>query len=125
MKRDLGTYYVRVELPDNQGFIYQWDTCARYTHGRTNTHPLTAARIEAAWENEAELLASILFMFTEGNFSCDCNLRLFLDDAAQVAREADYEPPCGDLLHPIRLTVVRPDGSEVQIYPPSPAARIV
>lgn len=62
------------------------------------------------------------YMFTEGNYACDCNRRMFLDQAAQkyLETEEDEEDgedpyPCGQTLILESLTVIRPDGSEIAL----------
>ena len=114
---DLGTYHVRVEFADGRGFINDWNTGARYARGGPGIHPLTAERVPPGWENEAELEKTIVYMFTEGNFSCDCNLLDFLDYAE--GKEPPDDPshhPCGGTLVRRRLTMLRPDGSEKVIF---------
>lgn len=114
MNRDLGTYYIRVELQNGEGYIERINTCARYTSGRGDIHPLNARRINPTWEDEADLESTLVFSYTENNNSCDCNKLLSLDRANQIDSEEDY--PCGDTLVLRRLTLIRPDGSEKVIY---------
>lgn len=120
--RDLGTYHIRVKFTDGMGFIYQWTTGRRYTHGSCSCSPLTADQIPPGWEDEADLLHTMRYMFTEGNYACDCNRRMFLDQAAQkyLETEEDEEDgedpyPCGQTLILESLTVIRPDGSEIAL----------
>lgn len=114
MKRDLGTYYLRVELLDGRGWIQEWFTGGRYTMGSRENSPLHAQRIEPGWENEQEVLESMLYMYLDGNFSCDCNKVLFLARAQQLP-EPEHTS-CGDTMELERLTAIRPDGSEVELW---------
>lgn len=113
MGQDLGTYQVIIKLKNGDGFIYAWETHARYTHGTERISPLSATRVQPAWESERDLLGTIEFMFTEGNYSCDCNLRLFLDQAHQ-REPGDY--PCGDELEIELATVLNPHGVVVHQF---------
>lgn len=112
--KDLGTYYLKVFLKDSRGFINEVSTGARYTNGRYETSPLWATRIEPVYHSEEHLIESEVFMYTEGNFSCDCNLLSFLEDAEQLPRSEDT--PCGDSNPVVRLVLIRPDGSELEVY---------
>lgn len=51
-----------------------------------------AAVVYDEWPDSASL-DGVEFMWTEGNFSCDCNRGQFL---AQVLQEPDPNLPCGD-----------------------------
>lgn len=115
MKRDLGTYHFKVEFEDGRGFIYRWDTGMRFTHGRSYSHPLNTAPIKPAWESEEDLFNTAEYMFTEGNYSCDCNKNLFLADAAQESSAWDHDNDCGDKIKLKRLTAIRPNSTEVVI----------
>lgn len=114
MKHDLGTYYLRVELQDGRGWIDQWNTGARYTNGSAEHSPLTATRIGVIYESEADVFASMVSMYTDGNYSCDCNKTLFWCRAQQLEEPADVE--CGDTMTLKRLTAIRPDGSECVLH---------
>lgn len=113
MTTDLGTYHVRVQFTDGRGFIQRIFTGRRYSHGRHETHPLTATPIKPTWESEEDLIRTMVFSYTEGNYSCDCNRKAFLADAAQEDHEDD---DCGDEIQLERLTLIRPDGSELVIW---------
>lgn len=113
---DLGTYHVRVRFTDGRGFIMQYGTGARYTGGRYEVSPLDAMRAPPIWTSEQDLADSVLFNFTEGNASCDCNKLLYLADAAQEERPDD--PPCGETLELAELTLIRPDGTERPLLEP-------
>lgn len=117
MSEDLGTYHVQVIFEGGIGFIMEWDTGARYTKGRHGVSPLDATRLEPTYENEYDLLRSVRYMFLEGNYSCDCNLRNFLADAAQKPRPDDAH--CGDELleSMVSLTVIRPGGEAILLFP--------
>jgi hypothetical protein len=118
--KDLGTYYVRVEFTDGRGCLMDWSTGARYVGGGYGpmppiyggVQPLTATRMPPAYKDEDDLFAAMVYMFTDGNYGCDCNRALFLARAAQ-AHDAEDEHPCGHTLRLARLTAIRPDGSEV------------
>lgn len=112
--KDLGTYHVRVQFTNGDGFIYTYNTGLRYTNGTHGISPLSASLIKPTWSSEDQLLSNMVFMFTLGNYSCDCNCLDFLDDAHQRPRKAGND--CGDTLVLQRLTAIRPDASEVVIY---------
>jgi hypothetical protein len=110
---DLGTYHVKVEFVNKPGFYMEFSTGCRYTHGTTGIHPLSAYKINPIYDNENDLIRNIVYMFTEGNYSCDCNLAAFI---AQAHQRDDPNMPCGDTIELKRLTLIRPDGSESVIY---------
>lgn len=114
--KDLGTYHVLVELVDGRGWIQQWDTGMRYCNGSGDCHPLTERYkpIAPTYINEDDLIRNILFMFIDDNYSCDCNKRDFLADAEQKDRAIDAA--CGDTLVIKRIILIRPDGSEKELY---------
>jgi len=113
MGKDLGTYYVQVELKDGRGFIERWNTGGEYWYSRNKTSPLNAQYILPRYTDENDLIDKIIYMFTEGNYACDCNLNHFLDDAAQLPRR---EVKCGDEILIKKLTIIRPDESKQVIY---------
>ena len=114
MGRDIGTYYVRVTLADGRGWIQEWNTHGRYTNGYHGWSPLTASRIPPTWDDEQDVLDGIAYMFGEGNYSCDCNKKLFLWYAGGKQGE-EPESECGDTLEIASLVVIRPDASEIDL----------
>lgn len=118
MGKDLGTYHVRVELsvgtPDGRGWIETWNTGHRYTGGTQAVTKLDAQLITPPFKDETELLDTIKYAYLDGNYSCDCNKRLSLDQAYQLPEQENY--PCGDEIMIFRLTVIRPDASEIVLY---------
>lgn len=114
--RDLGTYHLRVEFKDGRGYIQRWETGWRFTHGTPENSPLTASPISPTYEDEQALLDNMLSMYEHGNYSCDCNKRLFLARAAQEPEPED-DNQCGDSIELLRLTAIRPDMSEVVLWP--------
>ena len=114
MGKDLGTYFLRIELRDERGWIQSWPTGWRYTDGTAEETLLTATPIPPTWNTEEDLLGTMRFMYLAGNYSCDCNKSLFLARAHQSDQE---DLPCGDTMQLRRLTVIRPDRSETVIYP--------
>jgi hypothetical protein len=115
MGKDLGTYHLRVELEDGRGWIETWNTGHRYTDGMQEATKLDASLIRPIWDAEEGVLEAMLFMYMDGNYSCDCNKLLFL---ARSQQQPDPEEnPCGDSLVVKRLTAIRPDASEVVIFP--------
>lgn len=112
--RDLGTYYVRVIFEDGRGYIEEWDTGHRYTRGTGGWSPLDADPISPSWEDEADLIAGILYQYLDGNYSCDCNKRDFLARAYQQPEPT--ENPCGETLLLRSLTLIRPDRSEELLW---------
>ena len=107
---DLGTYHVRVSFTDGSGFISMWGTGRRYTSGTRDTHPLDASPIAPPWESERDLISTILYGFTEGNYACDCNRIMFIRQAEHDDNDAFI--PCGHTMVLARLTLIRPDGTE-------------
>lgn len=114
MGKDLGTYHVRIELKDGRGWISTWDTGHRYTHGSNDCTKLTALLIPPTWSSEEEVLKCMRYVYTEGNFACDCNKALCLAWAHQQPEPKDN--PCGDTMVIKRLTAIRPDASEVVLF---------
>lgn len=117
MTKDLGTFYVRVEFESNGGFLYKWTTDARYTGGDETWHPLDAHRTEPLYETADDVFHAVSYMFTEGNYCCDCNLRMFMDRANGCEKEYDDDDPngdpypCGHTMKIKRLSLIHPDGS--------------
>ena len=109
---DLGTYHVRVVLANGEGFIQTWNTGRRYTHGTTSWQPLSAKPILPMWASEDDVADAVEWSFSDGNSSCDCNKRLYLDYAHQ-REPGDYE--CGEELAIASLTLIRPDGTEREL----------
>ena len=116
MGKDLGTYHVKVEFKDGQGFIYEWGTNGRYCMGMNSCHPLNATYIPPVWDDEEDLIHSIIWQFTEGNYGCDCNRNGFLKQSRQEKVDWSEEVECSDNIKLLRLTVIRPDRSEQVIY---------
>lgn len=111
--KDLGTYHLRVEFADGRGFIQTWHTGWRYSHGSGDETKLDADAISPTWGSERELFDTVVFMYTDGNYSCDCNKALFL---ARAHQEAEPDNPCGDEMALRKLTAIRPDRSEVVLF---------
>ena len=110
---DLGTYYVEVRLKNGDGWIQEWATGRRFTDGSDAWSPLDAKEIVPAWETEPELLSTMKYMYLDGNYSCDCNKRLFLDYAHQNDPPDLLDYDCGDELEIESITVIRPNGERV------------
>ncbi len=103
MGRNLGIYRLRAEL-DGGTVNETWETCGRERPG-----------LEApVWDDEADLFGTMLFQWTEGNYSCDCNRMLFL--ARERGEDSGPELVCGDTIMLHKLTAIRPDGSEVVLF---------
>lgn len=118
MTTDLGTYHVRVMFTNSAGYLHAIHTGRRYTNGVGNVHPLTARSIAPPFASEQELFDSLRHQFLEGNYSCDCNRRTFLDEATCVT--ASIEHACGQSLILQSLTAIRPDGTECPLYANTP-----
>lgn len=99
--RPPATYWSRCELLDGRSFLISWnlDQESREGSGRV-------------WKDEQALFESILSMFTDGNYSCDCNKDLYCHYALGGSYDDFDFPRCGDTLRMAKLTVIRPDGSE-------------
>ena len=91
MGRDLGPYHVRAEFANARGFAREWGMCS----------------------DEADMIRSIVWLYADGDWSCDCNRKHFI---AEAYCEPDPKVPCGDTLQLTRLTLIRPDGTEKVIY---------
>jgi len=115
MARDLGTYHLRVELEDGSGWIQQWNTGSRYTEGKGGESPLTACYIKPTYEDEKDLFHSMVYMYVSGNYSCDCNKKIFQARAYQKPEPED--PSCGESMKLKRLTAITPSGIEIIIHP--------
>ena len=50
-----------------------------------------------------EDLSVLLFLWEEGNFSCDCNRRLFIIRQEEEREALDEEIPCGKTIKLLRL----------------------
>ena len=111
--RDLGTYHLRVSFTNARTIITRIHTGARYSHGRSSSHPETATRISPVWDSESALIQCLVFQWTENNNDCDCNRKAMISDAYQEPAE-DFE--CGDILKLKQLDLIRPNGSEVTIF---------
>lgn len=114
MGKDLGTFHVKVLLNNGEGFIHKEETGGRYTKGKYGEYPLDSSWIKPTYNNKEDMVNNIIFMFTEGNFSCDCNLADFLADSKQEER---IDLKCGKTLKVRELILIKPDGSELIIFP--------
>lgn len=116
--KDIGTYHARVEFKDGRGYIQKWSTGAWYVGGGMESwFPLNATRQAPGYENEDAIESNILFMYTEGNYSCDCNRSLFIGYATG---EEVPGSGCGDEIELQRITLIRPDGTKKIIYEEAP-----
>jgi hypothetical protein len=112
--RDLGTYHLRVVFEDGRGFIETWNTGLRYERGDQSVSPLDARPIHPTWEDEASLLATMIYAHTDGNMGCDCNRELSLARAANSPRDLD-SVDCGDKINLASLTAIRPNGDFIPL----------
>lgn len=119
---DLGTYFLRVQFRDGSGYIDRWDTGARYCDGTPENSPIGAFRIEPTYDCEDDLVQSMRFQYLENNYSCDCNRSLMLSRAMQD-ESLDLDQ-CGHTIKLHRLTMIRPDGSELCIVEPEEAMEV-
>lgn len=123
MGKDLGTYHIRVEHENARGFIRKVETGNAFRGGKLE-HPINAEVRPALYEDEATVIHSEIYSYTEGNFSCDCNKRLFIARAysepepedADESEDGKNHNPCGHTMKLQRLTLIRPDLSEVVIW---------
>lgn len=116
MTRDLGTYFLKVELVDGRGWIQEWNTGGRYTRGSGGESPLDADYILPTYDTEEDVFRNMRYMYLEGNYSCDDNKTLFWCRSQQI--EEPESTPCGNKMVLKSLTAIRPDRSEVVLYPP-------
>ena len=85
----------------------------------TQTNEARKYRDDFDWEDEGHML----FMFRDGNYSCDCNRELFFQRAAGEPETDLDEVSCGDGRYVI-ARALREDGSSVEIdAKPQPVAR--
>lgn len=115
MGKDIGTYHLRVEFENARGFYYAIKTGARYTGGTESVSPLNSQPIPATFDGEEELISAELYLWTEGNYSCDCNLSRFIAEA--YGRPKPENPKCGNTIKLKNLALIRPDASELVIWP--------
>ncbi len=108
MMTDLGTYHLLVTLNDDKQFIYTVHTGSRWTNGAGDVSPADANHITPGWANEEDMLSAMIYMFDTGDYSCDCNLTIFLCNSMH---EEDPDVPCGDTMGPKRLEVMKPNGA--------------
>lgn len=67
------------------------------------------------WEFPSENGSGSMFIWTEGNFSCDCNRYLFFERAGGNPADPDEtEDRCGDDAYTV-LHAELPDGKKVEI----------
>jgi len=111
--KDLGTYHVKVVFEDGRGFILEWGTGRRYTSETDGVFPLDASMITPPFEDEEQVLNSILFIFTDGNYSCDCNKLNFIERAYRQPETED--PACGNTIKLSSLIIIAPDGREIKL----------
>lgn len=108
--RDLGTYFVRVEFVNGQGYIEKMETGGRWLPKRAvpwgPEAPLESRYSPPLWESEQVLLDNIRFRLFEN--TCDCQHRQSLARAAGL--DDDGEGKCGDELTIRSVTVLGPDG---------------
>jgi len=114
MKADLGTYHLKVEFHNARGYIARWNTGARFCRGNETISPIDADVIPPIYEDEETLLECMVYSYTEGNYSCDCNRALMIAWAYQEDEPKDQ--PCTEDIKLKRLTVMRPDGSEKVLF---------
>lgn len=111
--KDLGTYWVRAEFADGTGFWLEYNTGGRFTHGSEGVKPLTAQWMPPSFDDEEQLIGTIHYQFTDGNYSCDCNRSGFIAQAHQV--EDDERSPCGNTMQLVSLLVQTPDGRRIPL----------
>lgn len=113
---DLGTYHVRVKFQDSSGFVMEWSTSGRFVPGGTGAWtPLASKWIAPLYDSEEDLIQGILFQFSENNYSCDCNRKLFCAYANQLERP-DHNDECTETLRIREFSIIRPDGTVID-YP--------
>ena len=112
MGKDLGTYFLEVLFENARGYIEEWNTGQRFSHGKAWASPVWATRCPPAWDSEADLIGTMIFKHTDN--ACDCNER---QSIAYAHQEEDWDDSCGDELILKKLTLIRPNGETVVIYP--------
>lgn len=61
-------------------------------------------------DDETEIVYSSTYEYHEGNYSCDCNKRIFAD-----ADVPEYEDLCGDSIAYEELWLVHKDGTKIDL----------
>ena len=92
--KDLGTYRVRASFTNGAIAVTEWTTDCR------------------VWDSEEDVFDTMRFIWTDGNYSCDCNRGDFI---ARTAGLPDPDLKCGHTLALITLTAIRPNGTEVDL----------
>lgn len=64
--------------------------------------------------DEDDLLHAISYQFTDGNYGCDCNKRIFLEDMPP----GDDENECGETMPTRSILVTTPDGRQIELLAP-------
>lgn len=62
------------------------------------------------WTDDESQHSGLRFMFEDGNYSCDCNRKLFFG-RAQLTEFTDEETPCGHNAYAVKITLM--DGTVV------------
>ena len=62
------------------------------------------------WDDQESRHSSLRFMFEDGNYSCDCNRKLFFG-RAYLTEFSDEETPCGHSKYSVKITLM--DGTVV------------
>ena len=79
--------------------------------------PVSGLRGVETYTTEAQYEDSQEFLWNDGNYSCDCNRRLFLCRLNGLDDPEDEDDPCG---HTIKLTSLIING--VEVLGPAPPA---
>ena len=106
MGKDLGTYFVRATLYDGKGWIQRINTAYRFCYGTEEDSPLDASVIKPPWSSEDELISTMESMYSEGNYSCDCNRSLFLARAYQ--QPEPIETLCRETIRIKKFEILNP-----------------
>jgi hypothetical protein len=112
MGKDLGTYHIKVIFSSGMGYIQHWGTGAGYSGCSDEVCSLAAQRTQPLYDDEADLIKNIKYMYDEGVYADDGNRRLFL---ARAHKDPSIEFSERDM-RIASLTLIRPDGSEQLIY---------
>lgn len=115
MNKDLGTYHVAVEFHNARGYIQEWTTSMRFPKSNDGFCPISQLEnpILPPWEDEEDLINTIIFQYTENNYDCDCNRKLFI---ARAYGEDELDEDCGLSIQLKKLTLIRPDNSREVIW---------
>lgn len=96
---------MKVYLKDGSYFEKDYDAGYQMIQGRWTT----------PFEDEQQLLSTVEWVYgADGNMGCDCNLSICRARFMGAENPFEGKLDCGDALEVQRITLVRPDGTELE-----------